>query len=396
MFIKESDDNMNKKISLGLSLSLIAVSIAVTFILTSFFSLQSFNKKVVDVNEKSKKYSSLQVLDSYVRDNYFGDIDEKALSDGIMKGYISGIGDKYSRYLTETEYLTEKNEDSGELVGLGLTLAEDESGYMRISEVLEDSPASDSGLAEDDIITNIDGIDIKEAGFDVGMDAMRGTEGSSITLTVRREGKTTDYVLVRRTIKVKTVDAEMLGNNIGYIKVTGFKKNTPDQFISALERLTANGAKSLIFDVRDNNGGLVPALEECLDPLLPEGVVATAEYNDGRSETIVYSDDSEIDMPMAVIVNENTASAAELFAAALKDSGKAVIVGSQTYGKGVMQVTNEMDDGGAVVLTVAEYKTTKSECYNGIGITPDIQVENEVEGIDSQYSKAIEVLMDNE
>ena len=387
---------MNKKISLGLSLSLIAVSIAVTFILTSFFSLQSFNKKVVDVNEKSKKYSSLQVLDSYVRDNYFGDIDEKALSDGIMKGYISGIGDKYSRYLTETEYLTEKNEDSGELVGLGLTLAEDESGYMRISEVLEDSPASDSGLAEDDIITNIDGIDIKEAGFDVGMDAMRGTEGSSITLTVRREGKTTDYVLVRRTIKVKTVDAEMLGNNIGYIKVTGFKKNTPDQFISALERLTANGAKSLIFDVRDNNGGLVPALEECLDPLLPEGVVATAEYNDGRSETIVYSDDSEIDMPMAVIVNENTASAAELFAAALKDSGKAVIVGSQTYGKGVMQVTNEMDDGGAVVLTVAEYKTTKSECYNGIGITPDIQVENEVEGIDSQYSKAIEVLMDNE
>ncbi len=387
---------MNKKISLGLSLSLIAVSIAVTFILTSFFSLQSFNKKVIDVNEKSKKYSSLQVLDSYVRDNYFGDIDEKALSDGIMKGYISGIGDKYSRYLTETEYLTEKNEDSGELVGLGLTLAEDESGYMRISEVLEDSPASDSGLAEDDIITNIDGIDIKEAGFDVGMDAMRGTEGSSITLTVRREGKTTDYVLVRRTIKVKTVDAEMLGNNIGYIKVTGFKKNTPDQFISALERLTANGAKSLIFDVRDNNGGLVPALEECLDPLLPEGVVATAEYNDGRSETIVYSDDSEIDMPMAVIVNENTASAAELFAAALKDSGKAVIVGSQTYGKGVMQVTNEMDDGGAVVLTVAEYKTTKSECYNGIGITPDIQVENEVEGIDSQYSKAIEVLMDNE
>ena len=188
----------------------------------------------------------------------------------------------------------------------------------------------------------------------------------------------------------------MLGNNIGYIKVTGFKKNTPDQFISALERLTANGAKSLIFDVRDNNGGLVPALEECLDPLLPEGVVATAEYNDGRSETIVYSDDSEIDMPMAVIVNENTASAAELFAAALKDSGKAVIVGSQTYGKGVMQVTNEMDDGGAVVLTVAEYKTTKSECYNGIGITPDVQVENEVDGIDSQYSKAIKVLMDNE
>ena len=242
---------MNKKISLGLALSLIAVSIAVTFILTSFFSLQSFNKKVVDVNEKSKKYSSLQVLDSYIRDNYLGDIDEKELSDGIMKGYVSGIGDKYSRYLTETEYLTEKNEDSGELVGLGLTLAEDASGYMRISEVLEDSPASDSGLEVGDLITRIDELDIKEAGFNEGMDARRGTEGSSIKLTVHRDGKATDYELVRRTIKVKTVETEMLGSNIGYIKVTGFKQNTPDQFISALERLTANGATALIFDLRD-------------------------------------------------------------------------------------------------------------------------------------------------
>lgn len=383
---------MNKKISLGLALSLIAVSIAVTFILTSFFSLQSFNKKVVDVNEKSKKYSSLQVLDSYIRDNYLGDIDEKELSDGIMKGYVSGIGDKYSRYLTETEYLTEKNEDSGELVGLGLTLAEDASGYMRISEVLEDSPASDSGLEVGDLITRIDELDIKEAGFNEGMDAMRGTEGSSIKLTVHRDGKATDYELVRRTIKVKTVETEMLGSNIGYIKVTGFKQNTPDQFISALERLTANGATALIFDLRDNDGGLVTALEECLDPLLPEGVVATAEYKDGHSETLVYSDDSEITMPMAVIVNENTASTAELFAAALKDFGKASIVGSQTYGKGVVQVTNEMDNGGAVVLTVAECRTANSECYNGVGITPDFQVENEDENIDAQYNKAVEVV----
>ena len=184
----------------------------------------------------------------------------------------------------------------------------------------------------------------------------------------------------------------MLGSNIGYIKVTGFKQNTPDQFISALERLTANGATALIFDLRDNGGGLVTALEECLDPLLPEGVVATAEYKDGHSETLVYSDDSEITMPMAVIVNENTASTAELFAAALKDFGKASIVGSQTYGKGVVQVTNEMDNGGAVVLTVAECRTANSECYNGVGITPDFQVENEDENIDAQYNKAVEVV----
>ena len=388
--------NMNKKISLGLALSLIAVSMAVTFILTSFFSLQSFNRKVVDVNEKSKKYTSLQVLDSYVRENYFGDIDENTLSDGIMKGYVSGVGDKYSRYLTAAEYLTEKNENSGELVGLGLTLAEDASGYMRISEILEDSPAFDSGLLTGDIITAIDGLDVKEAGFSEGMDAMRGTEGSPITLTVRRDGKSDDYTFIRRSIEVKTVKAEMLGSQIGYIKITGFKQNTPDQFISALERLTANGATSLIFDLRDNSGGLVTALQECIDPLLPEGIIATAEYKDGHTETIVYSDDSELDLPMVTIVNENTASAAELFAAALRDFGKAPIVGSQTYGKGVLQETNEMDNGGAVILTVAEYKTANSDCFDGIGLTPDYQVENEDENVDAQYNKAVEILLTSE
>lgn len=383
---------MNKKISLGLALSLIAVSIAVTFILTSFFSLQSFNTKVVDVNEKAKKYTALQALDSYVRDNYFGDINENTLSDGIMKGYVSGINDKYSRYLTEEEYLTEQNDNSGTLVGLGLTIAEDESGYIRISEIISDSPATDSGLLENDIIIAIDGVDVKEIGFSEAADAMRGTEGSAISLTIRRDGKDTMYSFTRRSIEITTVEAEMLGNYVGYIKISGFKQNTPQQFIDALERLTTNGATSLVFDLRDNGGGLVSALSECLDPLLPEGVVATAEYKDGHSETLVYSDASELNMPMVVIVNENTASAAELFAAALRDFGKAPLVGSQTYGKGVMQTTTELENGGAIILTVAEYKTAFSECYNGIGLTPDVPVENDIEGFDSQYSAAIEVV----
>lgn len=383
---------MNKKISLGLALSLIAVSIAVTFILTSFFSLQSFNTKVVDVNEKAKKYTALQALDSYVRDNYYGDINENTLSDGIMKGYVSGIDDKYSRYLTEEEYLTEQNDNSGTLVGLGLTIAEDESGYIRISEIISESPATDSGLLENDIIIAIDGVDVKDIGFAEAADAMRGTEGSPISLTIRRDGKDTEYSFTRRSIEVTTVEAEMLGNYVGYIKISGFKQNTPQQFIDALERLTANGATSLVFDLRDNGGGLVSALSECLDPLLPEGVVATAEYKDGHSETLVYSDASELNMPMAVIVNENTASAAELFAASLRDFGKAPLVGSQTYGKGVMQTTTELENGGAVILTVAEYKTSRSECYDGIGLTPDVPVENDMEGFDAQYSAAIEVV----
>lgn len=383
---------MNKKISLGLALSLIAIASAITFILTSFFSLQSFNKKVVDVNEKAKKYSSLQLLDSYVRENFYGDINEEGLNDGILKGYVEGLGDKYSRYLTQEEYQEELSDTSGELVGLGLTLTEDESGYIKIVEILQDSPVAESGLVVGDIITYVDGKDVLLTGFDESIEAMKGQEGTEITLTIRRDGIDNDIVFTRRAMEVTTVTGDMLNGYIGYIKISGFKKNTPEQFIEILERLNSNGAKAFIFDVRNNSGGLVSALEECVDPLLPEGVVATAEYKDGSSETLVYSDESELNLPMVVLVNGETASAGELFAASLKDFGKAELVGEQTYGKGVMQLTTEFEDGGAIVLTVAEYKTAFSECYNEIGLTPDHIVEMEEDStVDYQYDKAIEI-----
>ena len=384
---------MNKKISLGLALSLIAVSIAVTFILTSFFSLQSFNEKVADVNEKAKKYSDLQAIDTIIRNDFFGEIDEQYLEDKMLKGYVSGLDDKYSRYLTAEEYLNEKNENSGTLVGLGIAVEEDESGYIRIAEIYNSSPASDSGLMEDDLIITVDGVNTKQIGIDNALNLIKGTEGSDVSLTIRRNGVDTEYKFTRRAVTLDTVESEMLGNYIGYIKISGFKENTPDQFIAALERLTANGAKSLIFDLRDNGGGLVSALEKCLDPLLPEGIVATAEYKDGSVKTLVQSDSSELDIPMAVIVNEKTASAAELFSASLRDFGKASIVGTQTYGKGVMQDIREFSNGTALILTVAEYKTAFSPCYNGIGLTPDYPIENKNDGIDAQYNKAVEILL---
>ena len=382
---------MNKKISLGLALSLIAIASAVTFILTSFFSLQSFNKTVVDVSEKGKKYNSLQTLDSYVREHYLGDIDETEINDGILKGYISGLGDKYSKYLSEEEYLTEQNEGAGQLIGLGLTLMEDESGYIRIAGMIQDSPVAEAGLREGDIITLIDGISVLSVGFDESVEAMRGTEGSEIRLTVRRGGVDKDYTFTRRSIEEISVTGEMISEYVGYIKVTGFKKNTPQQFMNALERLTSNGVRALIFDVRDNGGGIVPSLSECLDPLLPEGVIATAEYKDGHSETIVYSDDTMLDIPMVVLVNKNTASAAELFAASLRDFAGAYLIGEKTYGKGVMQETTEFNKNGAVVLTVARYKTSLSDCYDGVGIAPDLTLANENPENDDQKNKAVDI-----
>lgn len=383
---------MNKKISLGLAISLIAIASAVTFILTSFFTLQSFNKKVVDVNEKARKYNSLQAMDTFVHENFYGDIDENHINDGILKGYIAGLDDRYSRYLTADEYTDEKSENAGEMTGLGLTLEKDDSGYIKIAGIMPDSPVSEKDIQAGDFIVSVNGSDVLENGFEKSIELMSGTDGTEVTLTVRRDGVDKTYKLKRRPIEVVTVTGEMLNNYVGYIKISGFKQNTSQQFIDVLERLTLNGAKGIIFDLRENGGGLLDALEDCLDPLLPEGIIATAEYSDGHSETIVYSDESEITLPMVVIVNGHTASAGELFTASLKDFGKAEIVGTTTYGKGVMQSTTELTNGGAVVLTIAEYKTTVSECYDGIGITPDYVVENEDENSDEQYNKAIEII----
>lgn len=377
---------MNKKISLGFAISLVAIASAVTFILTSFFSLQSFNKKF-------EKYDSLQEIDTLVHENFYGDIDENDINNGILKGYISGLNDKYSRYLTADEYTDEKSDNAGEMTGLGITVKKDDSGYIKVTEIMPDSPASESDIKIDDLIVSVNGNDVLETGFEKSMEIMSEKDNTEVSIIVRRDGVDKTYKLTRRPIEMVTVTGEMLDNYIGYIKISGFKQNTPQQFNDALDEIIQNGVKGIIFDLRENGGGLVDALEDCLDPLLPEGTIATAEYSDGNSKTIVYSDKSEINIPMVVIVNEHTASAAELFAASLKDFGKADIVGETTYGKGVMQSTIELSNGGAVVLTIAKYKTTNSECYDGIGITPDYIVQNEDEDDDDdQYNKALEVI----
>ena len=383
---------MNKKISLGLAISLVAIASAVTFILTSVFSLQSYNKKVVDVNEKAKKYNSLQHLDSFVREHYNGDIDEKVLNNGILKGYVSGLGDKFSEYLSQDEYLDEQTVNAGEQIGLGLTLTEDSSGYILIENVLEDSPAAESGLVSGDVITSVAGIDVKETGFDEAMEAMKGSEGSTVELTVRHNGVDTNYTFTRRSIEVVSVTGTLVDGYIGYIKIDGFKQNTPEQFVETLQRLTSNGAEALLFDVRDTSEGVIDSVQECLDPLLPEGIIATAEYKDGHTETIVYSDESAIKLPMAVLVNKNTSNVAELFAAALKDVNNAQLIGIKTSGNGSLQEITDFENGGAVKLTVAEIKTASEKSYNKVGLSPDVVVENENENVDSQYNKAIENL----
>jgi len=326
-------------------------------------------------HKTEQKFERLAELDGYIQNNYYTDFDENALMDTMLKGYVAGLGDRYSQYLTPDEYGALMTKEAGKTVGIGVTVIQNEEGYPQIIEVQENSPAQKAGLQKEDVLLAVNGEDIVQKGYEEAIAEIKGEEGSAVKLTVRQNGTEKEISVIRETFDIMTVSSEMLDGHIGYIAVSNFRENTAEQFQNALEELLKQGADALLFDMRNNGGGLLTSLEKMLDPLLPEGEIATATYHGNKTEVILKSDSKEMNLPMAVLVNGNTASAAELFAASLRDFKQAKLVGTQTFGKGIMQVTTTMEDGGGLTLTVATYQTTKSECYHGIGLEPDVVIE---------------------
>ena len=346
--------------------------------------------------------SNLIELEKYVNDNYYKAADKEAAMNGALKGYVEGLEDPYSSYLTADEYNSWKTMESGTMVGIRVTVHFDEESGLYVAEVKEGYPAYESGIKEGDIITEVEGESIPEMGYEEAVSRIKGEEGTSVNLTIKRDdNEDMKFSVLRSEIVVNTVSGKMLDEDIAYIRISAFRENTDEQFKEIFDELIDDGAKGLVFDLRNNGGGMLVSLKAILDPLLPEGTIATAKYGNGEVKTIIESDKNEINLPMAVLVNGNTASAAELFAASLSDFDKAFLVGETTYGKGVMQDTREVA-GGAVTLTVATYQTVRGECYHGIGITPDYEVslsedfvldyENPDEKGDSQLKTAIENL----
>lgn len=358
--------------------------------------------KNFELESEIESKSNLIELEKYVNDNYYKSADKEAAMNGALKGYVAGLEDPYSSYLTADEYGSWQVMESGAMVGIGVTVQFDEETGLYVEEVAEGYPAYESGIKEGDIITEVEGESIPEMGYEEAVSRIKGDEGTSVNLTIRRNDKEDMEISVLRSeIEVTTVSGKMLDEDIAYIRISAFRENTDEQFKEIFDGLIDDGAKGIVFDLRNNGGGMLVSLKAILDPLLPEGTIATAKYGNGEVKTIIESDKNEINLPMAVLVNGNTASAAELFAASLSDFDKAFLVGETTYGKGVMQDTREVA-GGAVTLTVATYQTVRGECYHGIGITPDYEVslsedfvldyENPDEQKDSQLKTAIENL----
>lgn len=350
-------------------------------VFSTFFSLRlwfELNK----ANSHLKSYNKLMQLGDYIDKTYYQDVNEEDVLNGAMKGYVAGLNDPYSAYMTPNEYGDWQTEESGVSVGIGVTVQLTEENFLKIVEVNSGSPAEIAGLKADDEIIEVDGESIQELEYQEAVSRVRGEADEPVTVKIKRGTQELEKTIVRTEIKDITSYGVMLENNIGYIRISAFKENTAEMFLTALNTLTREGAKGFVFDVRNNGGGLITSLQKIVDPLLPAGEIATATYGTGEVYTILTSDANELNLPMIVLVNGNTASAAELFSASLSDFGKAELVGEQTFGKGIMQNTVQMEDGGAVTLTVATYQTTKGECYHKVGITPDVVMEEDYSEID--------------
>ncbi len=401
---------MNKKISLGIAIGLMALAAAVTFIITYNYSLNFFNSKVKSVSEKEGIYTRLSEMDKYVRANYINDIDEEKLNNSIMNGYIAGLDDRFAKYYSAEEYAQQTQKESGVDIGLGFSYEKEESGYIKITEITPNSSAESAGLLVGDVVTAINNTDViaYEGGYDEAVTLLNCDEGTKVKLHVKRtnfDGVSEFFAVdvVSERTEIISVTGRLI-DNIAYIKITSFNEKTPEQFGAVLNELIGNGGEMLIFDVRDNLGGLTESLQGTLDQILGDGDVVTAYYRDSSEVVISTTEANQIKLPMVVIVNGNTASCSELFAFALRDEANAQIVGTKTYGKGVMQKTHKLSGGAAVKVTVATLQTKNSGNYNGVGITPNFEVslptevelallteEQQLES-DTQLIKAIEVV----
>ena len=367
---------MNKKISVSLALTIAIIAMTVTFSVTMILARQIFDQTIPSVQEKESMYSKLAELDKYVRANYYGDIQDATLFDMISYGYVLGTGDRNATYYTAKQYTELLEVQSGNIVGVGVDVVKDTSGYARITQVYGGSPAEELGLQVGGFITAIDGADVKNLTRDNVLTRLQGESGTQVALSyMSPDSETMEYTVIRSKYVIPSVEYQMAEGSIGYIRIIQFDSTTLTQFSKAVNDLTGQGATALVFDVRGNAGGLLSAAVDCIDLLVPKGDIVWAEYKTGERTLMGESDESSVDLPMVVLVDGQTASSAELFAESLRQFSGAQLVGQKTYGKGTIQAEpHRMSDGSAVVITVAKMITANGESFDGTGLAVDIEV----------------------
>ncbi|MBM6970585.1 S41 family peptidase [Mordavella massiliensis] len=347
----------------------------------------------VRLSKDASSEEKVEALKKLIDEKYMGEVDEDALKEGLYKGYVQGLDDPYSVYYDEEETKELYETTEGEYSGIGAVLSQDlKSGVITLVQIYEDSPADKAGLKDEDILTKVGTLDVTGMDLSEVVTYIKGEKGTEVELTVLR-GEDADEVTVtavRDTVEAQTVEYEMLEDQIGYLAVSEFDSVTYGQYEEALEALSDQGMEGLVVDLRNNPGGNLNTVCDMLDLVLPEGTIVYMEDKEGKRQTYSSDDAHQLDVPMAVLVNGNSASASEIYAGAIQDHEAGTIVGTQTYGKGVVQQIFDLGDGTSVKLTIAEYFTPKGRSINGEGVTPDLEVEYEPDEKDPEADNQLE------
>ena len=379
----------------------LAMLLVVGFAGSGYFVYRVMQNDSVVTRRTEKKLEMLRELidEVYLHSE---DVSDEELREFLIKGYVSGLGDPYSVYYDkdETESLFESTE--GKFGGIGVSITQDyETGAMTFVNVYEDGAGAEAGFQAGDILYKVDGEDVTGQDLNNVVAKIKGEEGSNVEITVFRGDDMEEYTATatRKIVEVQTVEHEMKDDGVGYIQITEFDDVTYDQFTSALEDLTGQGMTGLVIDLRNNPGGNLDTVCDILDLILPEGTILSTKDKNGEGDTYTSDEEHKLEIPMSVLTNENSASASEIFAGAIQDYGVGTLVGTTTFGKGIVQQIFPLTDGTSIKLTISEYFTPNGRNIHGIGIEPDVEIEYEYDvenpDADNQLEKAIEIVKGN-
>lgn len=400
----KSDKGYLKGLITGLLFAVVLVVVfAVAWVLKlNKYVLNYYGLSLSEVKSKQVKLNSddfdtkMNKLASYIETFYLDDVSEEDMAEGAFKGVVAALGDPYSEYYTEEEYESLMESTSGEYNGIGVSISQkEENGEITIATVFDDTPAKEAGIQEGDVIVAVDGNDMTGKSSQDVVSMIKGKTDGTVTITVMRNGEKLDIQVEIRKVERPTVDNHMMDGNIGYIKLSEFDGVSTSQFSEALNELKDQGMEKLVIDIRDNPGGRLDVVCDLLDLFVDKDklIVYTKDKNGNKQEEYTRYDASVKDIPISIIVNGNSASAAEVFTGVMQDYGLAKIVGTQTFGKGIVQKILDMGDGSAVKLTVSKYYLPNDENIHGQGITPDYVIDaDENTEEDVQLNKAVEVL----
>ena len=392
----EKKNNIYKAIMLIVVTSLITFLIASVIFYNYYFKTDNGNikalSKYISVSDSTATLEKkIEVLKKYLESTYMGELNDEKMIQGALKGYVEGIGDKYTEYLTDEDLEDLMINVNGNYVGIGIYMTKDKEGNIVVLLPIEGSPAEEAGIEEGDIITKVEDQDCNGMELADVAEMVKGEEGTKVKIEIKKSDRTIEMEIERRKVELKYIDSKVIEDNIGYIQMISFEEGCADKLKDEIKKLKDQNVKSIILDMRDNGGGLVTEAVSVSEIFIPMGKTILKSYNKEGKETVTKSTAiSTEDISLVILVNESSASATEIFAAAMKDNNLATIIGTKTFGKGVMQEVQPLSIGGALKITIEEFKTPNGEKIHEVGIEPNIEVENDSE--DNQLQAAIDFL----